>query len=165
MVAIVCSGWRVYLCALHPTRTNGFCLTIPYICTTMHPYLTTKDKTYVIYQAAEGFSIRIERAGLTQVEIAERAEVNRYHLAHIAAGRRNVGGAYATRIASVYAAQMQLSLDEALACLFTIVREQKSTTGRHRDATGRFVKDTTSLESLHQDVDAHEVLPNGYADS
>jgi len=94
----------------------------------------------VIYQAAEDFAILLERAGLTQAETAAQAQVNRHNLAHVAAGRRNVSGASAARIASVYAARAGLTQADALAQLFVAVRERKNTTDRPRDASGRFVK-------------------------
>ncbi|MEI6181205.1 MAG: hypothetical protein WCP31_10650 [Chloroflexales bacterium] len=107
--------------------------------------LTTSDnkgqeEVPVIYQATAMFAILLERAGLTQTQTATQAQVNRYHLAHVAAGRRNVSGAYAARIAAVYAVRLGIMQDEALAHLFVAVRERKNTTARPRGTTGRFVK-------------------------
>lgn len=82
----------------------------------------------------------LEQAGLTQAETATNAEINRYHLAHVAAGRRNVSGASAARVAAVYAARAGVSQEEAMARLFVAVRERKNTTTRPRGALGRFVK-------------------------
>jgi hypothetical protein len=111
----------------------------------------------VIYQATEQFVALLERAGLTQTEIAGQSHINRYHLAHVAAGRRHVGGTYATRIAMVYAARMELPLEEALTSLFTAVRERKSEGVRHRDAAGRFMRATSSPMSVGDDVRAGEL--------
>jgi hypothetical protein len=69
--------------------------------------------------------------------------VNRYHLAHVAAGRRNLSGAYAARIATVYATQAGLSQEEAMKRLFIAVRERKSEGPRPRGASGRFIKADT----------------------
>jgi hypothetical protein len=41
-------------------------------------------------------------AGLRQSDVARRAQISQYSLSHIVAGRRNVGGAIAARIAAVY---------------------------------------------------------------
>ncbi|MFV9505976.1 MAG: helix-turn-helix domain-containing protein [Oscillochloridaceae bacterium umkhey_bin13] len=94
----------------------------------------------MIYQIAETFATLIEQAGLTQAETAAQAGVNRFHLAHVAAGRRNLSGAYAARIASVYAARVGVSQEEAMARLFVVVRQRKSEGPRPRGASGRFVK-------------------------
>jgi transcriptional regulator with XRE-family HTH domain len=94
----------------------------------------------VIYQAAESFAALLEQAGLTQAEAAAQSSVNRYHLAHVSAGRRNLSGAYAARIAAVYAARVGVSQDEAMGRLFVAVRERKSEGPRPRGASGRFVK-------------------------
>jgi hypothetical protein len=94
----------------------------------------------VIYQASENLTMLLERAGLTQAMTAAEAQVNRYHLAHVAAGRRNVSGAYAARIAAAYAAHVGITQDEALVQLFVPVRERKNTTARARGAAGRFVR-------------------------
>lgn len=94
----------------------------------------------VIYEASDNLTTLLERAGLTQAMTAAEAQVNRYHLAHVAAGRRNVSGAYAARIAAVYAARVGVTQDEALVQLFVLVRERKNTTARPRGAAGRFVR-------------------------
>ncbi len=94
----------------------------------------------MIYQAAEPFATLLEQAGLTQSETAAQADVNRHHLAHVVAGRRNVSGALAARIAGVYAARVGVTPTEALGRLFMVVRERKNTTSRPRGASGRFVK-------------------------
>ena len=111
----------------------------------------------MIYQATERFVALLERAGLTQTEIAGQSHINRYHLAHVAAGRRHISGTYATRIAMVYAARMKLPLEEALTSLFTAVRERKSEGVRHRDATGRFIRATVSPTDIGDDVHAGEM--------
>lgn len=99
----------------------------------------------MIYQAAKSFATLLEQAGLTQTETAAQANVNRYHLAHVAAGRRNLSGAYAARIAAVYASRTGISQEEAVARLFVAVRERKSAGERPRGASGRFIKvDQTS---------------------
>ena len=94
----------------------------------------------MIYQATESFTTLLEQAGLTQAETAAQANVNRYHLAHVAAGRRNLSGAYAARIAVVYAAHVGSTQTEAMARLFVAVRERKSEGSRPRGASGRFIK-------------------------
>ena len=94
----------------------------------------------LIYEASENLTTLLERAGLTQAMTAAEAQVNRYHLAHVAAGRRNVSGAYAARIASVYAARVGVTQDEALARLFVPLRERKNTTVQPRGAAGRFIR-------------------------
>ena len=91
----------------------------------------------MIYQATESFTTLLEQAGLTQAETAAQANVNRYHLAHVAAGRRNLSGAYAARIAVVYAAHVGSTQTEAMARLFVAVRERKSEGSRPRGASGR----------------------------
>jgi transcriptional regulator with XRE-family HTH domain len=101
----------------------------------------------VIYQAADSFAVRLEQAGLSQAETAALASVNRYHLAHVAAGRRNLSGAYAARIAAVYAARTGVSQEEAMEHLFIIVRRQKSEVQRPRGAAGRFTKVNTGSET------------------
>lgn len=94
----------------------------------------------MIYQAAESFATLLEHAGLTQAETAAQAAVNRHHLAHVAAGRRNLSGAYAARIAQVYAARAGVAQEEAMARLFVAVRERKHAGDRPRGASGRFIK-------------------------
>jgi hypothetical protein len=101
----------------------------------------------MIYRATPEFPTFIERAGLRSIELAERAAVNRFYLNHIAAGRRNLSGALAARIATVYAATTGLSLETALDRLFIVVAEKKNTGPRKRGAGGRFVKADDPAES------------------
>ncbi|NTW02043.1 MAG: helix-turn-helix transcriptional regulator [Oscillochloris sp.] len=94
----------------------------------------------MIYQANKSFTALLEQAGLTQTETASQAQINRYHLAHVAAGRRNLSGAYAARIAAVYASRTGIAQDVALDQLFVVVRKCKSEGVRLRGAMGRFIK-------------------------
>lgn len=94
----------------------------------------------MIYQVANAFATLLEQAGLTQAETAAQARVNRFHLAHVSAGRRNLSGAYAARIAAVYAARVGISQEEAMGRLFIAVRQRKSEVQRPRGASGRFIK-------------------------
>lgn len=107
-------------------------------------------ETLVIYQVTETFTTLLEQAGLTQTETAAQAQINRYHLAHVAAGRRNLSGAYAARIAAVYAARTGISQDEASDRLFIAVRERKSVDVRPRGASGRFIKIEAGRDSSPQ---------------
>jgi transcriptional regulator with XRE-family HTH domain len=107
-------------------------------------------ETLVIYQAIKIFATLLEQAGLTQTETAAQAQINRYHLAHVAAGRRNLSGAYAARIAAVYAARTGISQDEARDRLFVAVREHKSVHVRPRGASGRFIKVEAGRDSSPQ---------------
>lgn len=101
----------------------------------------------MIYQATKSFATLLEQAGLTQAETASQANVNRFHLAHVSAGRRNLGGAYAARIALVYAARAGVSQEEAMARLFIAVRQRKSEVQRPRGASGRFIKSDSGHEA------------------
>jgi len=99
----------------------------------------------MIYRARPEFPDLLENAGLRQSVVAARAEVNRYYLSHIAAGRRNISGATAARIAAVYGNAKGITQEEATDRLFVMVAEKKNRgTPRQRDERGRFVKDDPS---------------------
>lgn len=95
----------------------------------------------MIYRARPAFSRLLETAGLTQSEVARRAEMNRHYLAHVAPTRRNISGAFAARIAVIYAEAQGVSQEEATEQLFEVVAEKKNRgTPRLRGERGRFVK-------------------------
>jgi transcriptional regulator with XRE-family HTH domain len=84
----------------------------------------------------------LETAGLRQSDVAERAEMSRYYLSHIAAGRRNLSGATAARIAAIYGDTKGISQEEATELLFVVVAEKKhGGSPRKRGERGRFVKE------------------------
>lgn len=99
----------------------------------------------MIYQAREAFVALLEGAGIRQSELARRISTSRSALSHIAARRRNVGGALAGRIAAVYGEAARVSQEEALARLFVLVAEKKYAVGhRARGARGQFVKEAAA---------------------
>ena len=73
--------------------------------------------------------------------VVGRAEMSRHYLSHVAAGRRNISGAFAARIAAIYGEEKGISQEEATERLFEVVAEKKNIgTPRQRGEHGRFVK-------------------------
>jgi len=102
----------------------------------------------MIYQARPEFADLLERAGIRQKELAERIRMSRFSLSHIAARRRNIGGAFASRIASAYSETTHVAHDKALGLLFVVVAEKKyDVRDRKRTASGRFLKEAEALEA------------------
>jgi len=128
-------------------RTDVFTLVVFYGTITTFDNKRQRCEALVIYQVAETFIALLEQAGLTQAETAAQAQINRYHLAHVAAGRRNLSGAYAARIAKVYASRTDIAQDEAITRLFVAVRERKSVVSRPRGVSGRFIKAEAGRDS------------------
>lgn len=109
----------------------------------------------MIYQASEEFVALLEGAGIRQSELARRINTPRSAISHVAARRRNIGGASAARIAAVYSEAAHISQEEALARLFVLVAEKKyEVSGRKRGARGRFTKQTEEPEALPRDGEA-----------
>ncbi len=101
----------------------------------------------MIYHARPEFPQLLETAGLTQSEVARRAEMSRHYLSHVAAGRRNMSGAFAARIAAIYSEEKGISQKEATERLFEVVAEKKNIgTPRQRGEHGRFVKGESGEE-------------------
>jgi transcriptional regulator with XRE-family HTH domain len=95
----------------------------------------------MIYRARPEFPQLLETAGLTQSEVARRAEMSRHYLSHVAARRRNISGAFAARIAVIYGEEKGVSQEDATDRLFEVVAEKKNSgTPRLRGERGRFVK-------------------------
>jgi plasmid maintenance system antidote protein VapI len=95
----------------------------------------------MIYQAREEFAALLEAAGIRQSELARRIKSTRSSVSHMAARRRNIGGAFAARIAAAYSEAAQVTQEEALQRLFVLVAEKKyQVADRKRGARGRFMK-------------------------
>lgn len=115
-----------------------------------YPLLTTGDNrcTVMIYQAREEFAALLEAAGIRQSDLARRIQSTRSSISHIAARRRNIGGALAARIAAAYGETTHVPQEEALQRLFVLVAEKKyQVAGRKRGAHGRFVKEEQESEA------------------
>ncbi|WP_322489299.1 helix-turn-helix domain-containing protein [Chloroflexus sp.] len=109
----------------------------------------------MIYQASEEFVALLELAGIRQSELARRINTPRSAVSHVAARRRNIGGAAAARIAAVYSEAASISQEEALARLFVPVAEKKyQVSDRKRGARGRFVKEAEPTEEAPPDGEA-----------
>lgn len=102
----------------------------------------------MIYQAREKFAALLEAAGIRQSELARRVNTPRSSISHMAARRRNVGGALAARIATVYSEVTHITQQEALERLFVTVAEKKYQVGnRKRGSRGQFVKEAQEVEA------------------
>lgn len=109
----------------------------------------------MIYQASPEFGALLEAAGILQKDLAERINMSRFTLSHVAARRRNISEKFAARIAAAYAEATQIGQKEALERLFVLVAEKKyEVSNRKRGARGQFVKEVEPPEAPPPDREA-----------
>lgn len=81
-----------------------------------------------VYHFTSGARTALERAGVTQTEIAKAAGISRFHINRRLQGQGNLMPVTANKIARAFADVMQITHSEALTLLFEELddlREQK----------------------------------------